>query len=271
MGLRLVETEAPVVDLSLDILARDGAGQTVAIENQLEATNHDHLGRLLIYAAGCDARIVIWVATEFKGEHRAAINRLNTWTREEVDFYGVEVRVVKIGASRPAPDFRLVVRPDTWSRQTRRDASPDNGKRRQFDQKIVDRLREQRFTNATRAVEWNSIPSKFSRIDYFWRMAGKKAQPVAVYLEIKTENSEEIFSYLELDKETIEEELGEKLLWKRKRKLQILLCGEEASIDDSPDQLDKIENWIFEHLRKLKQVFDPRLEKIVRQSPPEEG
>ena len=272
MDLELVQTEAPVGDLSLDILAKDETGKTVAIENQLEATNHDHLGRLLIYAAGRDARVVIWVATQFKDGHRAAINRLNTWTREEVDFYGVEVRVVKIGDSLPAPDFRLVAGPDTWSRQTNRAASPEAEKLRQFHQQIVDRLRKEGLTDATRVnVEYNSIPSNAPGFRYFWWMNRGKARPVEVYLEITAENSEEIFSVLEADKETIEAELGEKLEWKQHGNLQIFLLGEKASISDSPEKLDEIKDWIFEHLLKLKQVFDPRLEEILGQSPPEEG
>ena len=278
-GLKLVDKEAPVGDLSLDILARDGAGQTVAIENQLEATNHDHLGRLLIYAAGRDARIVIWVATEFKDEHRAAINRVNTWTGEEVEFYGFEVRVVKIGDSRPAPDLRLVVRPDTWSRQTRRDASPENKNQRQFNQNILDILREQGLTDYIGAnLDWNSIPSKVPGFRYYWSMERKKAQPqpVAVYLEMKTgdrEYEKKVFDSLESGKSDIEASLGRELIWKEKdaKKIQLILQGEEAWINDPTEKLNQIREWILEHLLKLKQIFDPRLEEIPGQSPPEKG
>lgn len=274
MGLELVDTEAPVGDLFLDILARDGAGQTVAIENQLEATNHDHLGRLLIYAAGRDASIVIWVATEFKHEHRAAINRLNTWTREEVDFYGFEVRVVKIGDSPLAPDFRLVVRPDTWSRQTGKDASPDSRKQRQFNQIVLDGLTEQGLTDYIGAnLDWNSIPSKVPGFRYYWSMERKKAQPVAVYLEMKTGDQEyekKVFDSLKSGKSDIEASLGAKLQWKGHGKIQILLLGKEVWIKDPDEKLNETRDWIIKHLRKLKNVFDPRLDQIKRQSPPEE-
>ena len=78
MDLEKGETEKQLGSLFVDILTKDSAGQTVVIENQLEATNPDHLGRLLIYAAGLDARIVIWVATQFTDEHRAVVDWLNT-------------------------------------------------------------------------------------------------------------------------------------------------------------------------------------------------
>ena len=94
-----------------------------------------------------------------------------------------------------------------------------------------------------------------------------------VYLEIRTANQEKnerIFSSLELDKEDIEAELGTELEWKRST-VQILLNGEEASLDDPTEKLDEIRDWMFKHLLKLKQVFDPRLEQIMSQSPPEEA
>ncbi len=272
MDLVQVQQEAPVGRFSLDILATDGPERTVVIENQLEATNHSHLGQLLTYAAGNDARIVIWITREFGDEHRAAIDWLNTRTREEVDFYGVEVRVFKIGDSLPAPDFRLVARPNTWSRQTRRTASPESEKQRQFHQQIVDRLRKNGHTNVTRAnVEWNSIRSDVPDSRYFWWIARGQPRSVQVYLEIRTENSVEILSSLEAHKETIEAELGTKLEWKRHGKVQIILPGRDASINDPQEKLNKTGNWIFDHLLKLKEVFEPRLKQIERQSPPEAG
>ena len=272
--LELVGTEVQVGDRLLDILAKDEADQTVVIENQLEATNPDHLGRLLIYAAGLDARIVIWVATQFTDEHRAVVDWLNTGRREEVDFYGVEVRVVKIGDSLPVPEFRLVARPNTWSRQTRQAAAPD--KLGQFFQLLIDRLREHGLRAKRVFKRYIRVPSDFPEINYYVNMTGgARAKPVGVYLEIDTADpaiNERVFSSLEADKEDIEAELGEDLEWKRQEKLQIIILrGKEASIDDPHEKLKEIRDWIIKHLLKLKQVFDPRLEEIVRQSPPEEG
>ena len=274
MDLALVQPEARVGRFSLDILAKEGAERTVVIENQLEETNHGHLGQLLTYAAGNDAHIVIWITCEFRDEHRDAIDWLNARTRDEVDFYGVEVRVVKIGDSLPAPDFRLVAFPNTWSRQTRRAASPESEKLRRFHQEIVDRLRKGGHTNVTRAnVEYNSILSDVQGADfrYFWWMAKGRPRSVQVYLEIRTENAREAFSSLEEHTEAIEAELGATLEWKRHGKVQIKLSGEEASINDPPEKLNQITEWILEHLLKLKQIFDPRLQQILGQSPPENG
>lgn len=263
MDLEKGETEKQLGSLFVDILTKDSAGQTVVIENQLEATNHDHLGRLLIYAAGYEARIVIWVAARFTDEHRAAIEWLNTETRNRVAFYGAEVRVVKIGDSLPAPEFRLVVRPDTWS-----------GWRRFF-QPLMIRLREHGLAFSTQAKRWNPIPSGFPGISYYPVIAEIRPKPVEVYLQIRRDNdlafNERIFSLFEAKKEDIETELGMELTWRRPPAGQIAVLGEEASLDDPPEKLERVRSWMFEYIRKLKQVFDRRLQEILGQSPPETG
>ena len=92
MALELVQREAAVGKFSLDILAQNRiTGDKVVIENQLAWTDHSHLGQILTYAAGHDARTVIWVTPGFQEEHRAAVDWLNRWTPEEIAFYGVEV------------------------------------------------------------------------------------------------------------------------------------------------------------------------------------
>ena len=115
INLEFVQREAPVGPFSLDILAKDeDADRKVVIENQLEQTNHDHLGKVLTYAAGNDADVMVWIARDFRDEHRQALDWLNQRTSEETEFWGVVVRAVKIGNSAPAPIFDVVSRPNTF-------------------------------------------------------------------------------------------------------------------------------------------------------------
>lgn len=110
--------EKPVENFSADILAKDVAtDRWVLIENQLEQTNHTHLGQILTYAAGLDAQTVVWIAKEFREPHRAAIDYLNHISAPEFNFFAVQVELFRIGASQLAPSFNLVAKPNDWSKQ----------------------------------------------------------------------------------------------------------------------------------------------------------
>ena len=118
MELELVQQEKQIGSLYLDILAKEaGTEVLVAIENQLEWSDIGHLGQLLTYATGADARVAIWVATEFRHEYALALHRLNEWTRDDIRFYGVKVEVIgKADDGCPVPRFRKVVYPGGWNK-----------------------------------------------------------------------------------------------------------------------------------------------------------
>lgn len=120
MTLTLVSVEVPVGDFRLDIQATSGDGHSVIIENQLERTDHAHLGQLLTYASGLEAATVVWVAPKFRDDHRRALDWLNERTDTGVEFFGVEITVVQIGETGPrAPVFTVVARPNGWQKNVR--------------------------------------------------------------------------------------------------------------------------------------------------------
>ncbi|MFN3259898.1 MAG: hypothetical protein ACE37J_04990 [Pikeienuella sp.] len=110
-------TEVSVSEFSADILARDLEGNLVLIENQLEGTDHRHLGQIMTYLAGLQATTVVWVATGFREAHLSALKWLNDHTVEPFAFFAVKLRVVRIGDSSPAPILDVVVRPNAWERR----------------------------------------------------------------------------------------------------------------------------------------------------------
>lgn len=117
MGLALHQAEFAVGEFSLDLIGVDLAtGEHVIVENQLERSDHKHLGQLLTYAAGVDASVVIWVADSFREEHLAALRWLNTNTHSGIALIAVEVSVFCIDDSRKAPIFTVVERPNEWRR-----------------------------------------------------------------------------------------------------------------------------------------------------------
>jgi len=115
LELELDRVEVAVGPYSADIVATDASSNTkVVIENQLEKTNHDHLGKVLTYASGLEARILIWIAKKFTEEHRQTFDYLNECASGRLRLYGVEVEVLRIGNSIPAPHFRLVSTPNDY-------------------------------------------------------------------------------------------------------------------------------------------------------------
>ena len=115
--LELIETESSVDSFNVDIYAQEaGTGRKVIIENQLEDTNHDHLGKVITYAAGKGAEVVIWVVARARDEHRQAIEWLNQHTDSDFGFFLVEVELWSIGDSLPAPRFSVVEQPNEWTK-----------------------------------------------------------------------------------------------------------------------------------------------------------
>lgn len=115
LELELDRVEVAVGPYSADIVATDASSNLrVVIENQLEKTDHDHLGKVLTYASGLEARILVWIARKFTEEHRQTFDYLNECTSGRLRLYGVEVEVLKIGDSLPAPHFKLVSSPNDY-------------------------------------------------------------------------------------------------------------------------------------------------------------
>lgn len=147
MPLEPTGTEVPVERFEADLLARNPMdGRIVRIENQMEPTDHAHLGQIMTYLAGLDAHTIVWIAPQFREPHLSAIRWLNAHTPEEFAFFAVQVRVVRIGESPLAPVFEVVEQPNGWERRltaSRRAAeglSPLGEQRRAFWQAYLDRV-----------------------------------------------------------------------------------------------------------------------------------
>ena len=118
--LELIETESSVGSFNVDIYAQEvGTGRKAIIENQLEETNHDHLGKVITYAAGKGAQVIVWVVSHARDEHRQAIEWLNEHTDNDFGFFLVEIELWTIGDSKPAPRFNVVEQPNEWTKALR--------------------------------------------------------------------------------------------------------------------------------------------------------
>jgi hypothetical protein len=116
MELELEGVEVSVGPYSADIVANDATSNSrVVVENQLEKTNHDHLGKVLTYASGLEAKVIIWIAREFTEEHRRAVDYLNECTGGKLRLYAVQIQLFQIANSPPAPYFNIVAKPNEYT------------------------------------------------------------------------------------------------------------------------------------------------------------
>ena len=117
MEITLIQTEAKVGKFNVDILAEESITEKkIIIENQLEVTNHDHLGKLITYAAGHDAKAAIWIVKEVSDEHKKSIEWLNNISDEGIGFFLIKIELLQIENSSPAPRFELISSPNEWAK-----------------------------------------------------------------------------------------------------------------------------------------------------------
>ena len=122
LSLTEVETEVYVGAYRCDLVGKDEVtGEKVIIENQLEASNHDHLGKIITYASGLDANVIVWIVKEAREEHRSAVEWLNNNTSTNINFFLIEVHAYKIGDSNPAPMFEVVEKPNGFINRSLKD------------------------------------------------------------------------------------------------------------------------------------------------------
>lgn len=142
--LEVQQREASVGRYRADIIAQDPeTDRMIVIENQFGETDHTHLGQALVYTAGTDADIVVWIAEEFTDEHISVLRWLNNRTDEEAAFFAIEISLNQIGDSPYAPAFTAVERPDEWSNRVRTENLSDTGRMQlQFWNEYADRAQE---------------------------------------------------------------------------------------------------------------------------------
>ncbi len=241
LDLELPSTEVPVGDFACDIGAREtGSNRTVIIENQLESTDHRHLGQLLTYAGGLDAAVIVWISPEIREEHRQALDWLNRHTEKDIDFFGVVVEAIRIDDSKPAVQFRPVAFPNTWSKTGPPVISERGQLYREFFQPLLDELREKhKFTNARAAqpMSWYAFRSGVNGCHLTAAFANGQRLRSEVYIDTGDyERNKSIFDFLLSDKDAIQTELSEELDWERldeRRACRIAAVRHSTSIGDA--------------------------------------
>ena len=269
LNLESTSTETSVGSFKLDILARDADRDLhVAIENQLGNTDHTHLGQLLTYAAGYDAKVAIWIAGKFREEHREALDMLNRRTDDDSEFYGIVVELWKIDGSRPAPHFKVVSAPNNWGK------AQNVGERGQryydFFQGLVDKLGsgpDMPTHYKVSAKSWLNLRSGYQGLNYTTRFSLQDGGTARVELYIggaDRDTNKERFDHLESYRDEIESEVGGEFAWDRLDNKKASRVGThiKGSILHDQQKLNEIQDWMAETLPRFKRALDPRLQEM---------
>jgi hypothetical protein len=279
IDIDLERAEHPVGAFSLDLFGRDitNSGKLI-VENQLEQTDHRHLGQLLTYAAGTKAGTIVWVAPSFRDEHRDALDYLNETSSGEVRYFGVKLRVAIIGDSDPAPDFELVAQPSGWLAQVRaqRPSGRNNGElsalraaQLAFWTRYLEQLHAQHpeVTNVRAAQPQNWLNLNFlKKIAIEGAFNSNGDLRCSVYIDVGDgEANLRIFTAIQEHQKNIEDIIGGQLQWEDlegKRACRISYGTPGTPTDDNTDELI---GWLQEHHLKFREAFWP----VVKQLPSE--
>ena len=271
LDLELESVENEIGSFRADIVCTESdTGSMVLIENQLEQTNHAHLGQLLTYAAGLQALTVVWVAERFRHEHRAAIDWLNDITHDKFRFFALEIQLWRIEDSLAAPKFNIVSMPNDWSRSVAPGLVASEKKLKQM--RYWSGLQE--VLNASGGpVAGNRQPRPQHWSDYPIGKTGFKLSAsmntgdecVRVQLYISGDDANERLALLEEQKGEIEKELDYPLVWGDQREAaqdrRISYYFHNIDLDDESDW-PRQHKWLSEHLNGLHRAFAHRIRNL---------
>lgn len=264
VGIEMVldETESSVGDFSVDIVATEvGTGKKIIIENQLEDTNHDHLGKLITYAAGKQANTIIWIVKHAREEHRAAIEWLNNHIDNEIGFFLCEIHLYRIGTSDPAVKFEMIEKPNDWAQAVKKNDALNS--REQFRLEYWQAFNEYAFAKPQYARmfsrrkpttdHWMSLGIGSSSCNISMNVIRKHSH---INVELYIYDDKELFKSLYAKKENIEKEFECALDWRElpdKKASRILLIN-PVQLDDRASWETQFA-WLMETSMKFKKVF----------------
>ena len=255
--LELEERESSVGNFNVDLYAKEeGTGRKVIIENQLEETDHDHLGKLITYASGKGAEVVVWVVKRARDEHRQAIEWLNQHTDTDLGFFLVEIELWQIDDSAIAPKFSVIERPNDWGKQMKSVAGLNNTEQIQlaFWQKFNDTMNAspdfiKHFkTRKAQPQNWYDISVGSSEYHLcFTASIQKKHMSCGIYIP----DNKELFHLFEAHKADFEAQFGKDIEWVEASKARRINIFEPFDVSDQ-EQWATAYAWYLDNAIKFR-------------------
>lgn len=260
--IKLIQTEAKVGSFNVDILAEEeNTNNKIIIENQLEITDHDHLGKIITYASWYDAKIIIWVVKDVREEHRNAIDWLNENTSDEIGFYLLKIELWQIWESLPAPKFEIICKPNDWAKAVKSSSESVE---------LTDtKIQQLEFWDAFKSfAKQNNTTLRFQKSHpRHWADISIGSSDCHISLTIHTRekqfaceiyisDNKEVYKHLFNQKEAIENELKTELEWmelpdKKASRIKISISGDF----DKKWEWNKYFEWLQEKAENFQRVF----------------
>ena len=274
MELEIEAQEKNVGPFRADILCKDTLDNSwVLIENQLERTDHLHLGQLLTYASGLKAVTIIWVSTRFTEEHRSALDWLNNITDDQFKFFGLEVELWQIGDSPVAPKFNIVSKPNDWSRsvgqaarQIETDALTDiKAAQLEFWTQLAEKQKENSHIRPQKPMPQHWAVFRIGRSGFHISgLHNTRDKCIGVELYINHQNAKDFYNQLYAQKNDIEAEIGHELIWKElpnKSASRIILYLRDVDPMDR-SRWDEYQDWLIKYIEAFDRAFRNRIRNL---------
>jgi len=265
--LEVQSQEESVGPFSADILCKDTINDHfVLIENQLEKTDHTHLGQIMTYAAGLDAVTIIWISQKCTDVHRAVFDWLNMITDDTFTFFGIEIELYKIGDSPPAPMFNIVSKPNDWTKQVKRSTNSQTETdtkllQQEYWQGLKDYLEVNKSSIKTQnplLQHWTNIAIGRSNF-HISATVNSRDNSINIWLNLMGEQAQKNFDKLyETAYENSFKEVNEDLVWDRMdgRKMSAVMLKLPSDFTDRNNWNNQFQ-WFKENLERFSKYFKP--------------
>lgn len=266
LEISLIQTEANVENFRADILAKEFYTEAnVIIENQLECTNHDHLGKIITYASGYDAKYIIWIVRDVREEHTQAIDWLNKHTDEDINFFLLKIELWQIEDSKIAPKFNVICRPNEWGKRVKefiKSGEPTKSQNISYqlwsDFKKYAQQQNPKFSLRTpRRQHWYTVSIGSAEAHIELKTATRENE-LACQLYIK--DNHDLYKFLEGYKSEIEEKLGFPLSWNHQEERKAAYIEIRKKFDLEKEQALYLQ-WMFDMVNHFYQCFKPYVKK----------
>lgn len=273
LPLEVVERERSIGAFQVDLVAETQIGDLAIIENQLEPSNHDHLGKLVTYFSNLQAKVAIWVVTSGRPEHVSAVNWLNESTPADQAFLLVQLEGIRIGDSPPAPLFTLLAGPSEESKaigREKKELAERQVQYLEFWEQLLERAIEMGVTHHVNLSPskkgWIATGAGKSGIRWNYRIWVKERSGVELYIDAgEAEENEEILTELLRHKQEVEDGFGDELEWELledRRACRVRYQMYNGGLEDEEDW-QGIQEQMIRAMDKLVKTLDPHLQQAA--------